>query len=158
MPFGEALVLWTVRVALVFFVAALLMRPASRRGRVFWTAGCLWYLAHVAAAFHVHHGWSHTTAYEYTARRSAEVVGLDWGGGLWWNYAFTVVWVSDVVWMWLRPASYGARSSRWNGAIYGFLGFMSFNATVVFATGVIRWAGVAATLLVLSALLARHRR
>jgi hypothetical protein len=142
----DALVRWTVRVALAFYVAALAVRPASRPGRPFWTLGCLWYLAHVAAAFHFHHGWSHAAAYDHTARRTAEVFGLHWGGGLWWNYLFTAVWVADAAWLWVAPVSYQWRARWLNLAIHGFLGFLAFNATVVFASGPVRWAGLAATI------------
>ena len=33
-----------------------------------------------------------------SARQTAEVFGLDWGGGLYVNYAFTAAWVADVAW------------------------------------------------------------
>jgi len=134
---------WTIRISLLLYVAALASAPGSQRRRFAWILGCLFYLAHVAAAFHFHHHWSHTAAYEHTARRTAEVVGLHWGGGLWWNYAFGAVWLGDVLWRWRRPAWMTA-------AIHAFLGFLAFNATVVFETGLIRWLGVAATLFLLT--------
>jgi len=145
---------WTIWIALALYVAALGARPASRLRQWAWTLGCLFYLAHVAAAFHFYHHWSHAAAYQHTARRTAEVMGLDWGGGLYWNYAFTLVWLGDVIWMWLR-----LRRPRWAGAaVQGFLAFMVFNATVVFETGPIRWLGLAATVGLLSTLLIRRRR
>lgn len=145
---------WTIRIALALYVAALAARPATRLRRWAWTLGCLFYLAHVGAAFQFYHHWSHAAAYRHTARRTAEVVGLNWGGGLYWNYAFTVVWLADVVWMWVWPESY---RSRWRGAIYGFLGFMAFNATVVFETGLVRRAGLAGTVLLVLLLWTRRR-
>jgi len=111
----------------------------------------LFYLAHVVAAFHFYHGWSHAAAYEHTARRTAEVVGLDWGGGLWWNYAFGAVWLGDILWRRGRPAWLGV-------AVQAFLAFMAFNATVVFETGAIRWLGLAATGVLLTTWLVRRRR
>ena len=40
----------------------------------------------VAFAYNFYYGWSQTAAYRDTARKTAEVVGLDWGGGLYINY------------------------------------------------------------------------
>jgi len=134
---------WTIWIALALYVAALGARPAPRLRQWAWTLGCLFYLAHVAAAFHFYHHWSHAAAYQHTARRTAEVMGLDWGGGLYWNYAFTLVWLGDVIWTW-----FGLRWPPWAGAaVPGFLAFMAFNATVVFGTGPIRWLGLAGTVL-----------
>lgn len=145
---------WTIWIALALYVVALGARPVSRLRQWAWTLGCLFYLAHVAAAFHFYHHWSHAAAYQHTARRTAEVMGLDWGGGLYWNYTFTLVWLGDVIWMWL-----GLRRPPWTGAaVQGFLAFMAFNATVVFETGPIRWLGLAATVGLLSTLLIRRRR
>jgi hypothetical protein len=147
------LIRWTIWIALALYVLALCARPASRVRQWAWTLGCLFYLAHVAAAFHFYHHWSHAAAYQHTARRTAEVVGLDEGGGLYWNYAFTVLWLGDVVAMWI-----GWRWPRWAGAaVQGFLAFMAFNATVVFGTGAIRWLGLAATVL-LGAIYWRRRQ
>ncbi len=150
---GELAVRWTVRVALALYtlaVAGMLLgerrrwwRPAARWA---WTLGCAAYLAHVGCAFHSFHGWSHAAAYAETARRTEELFGLAWGGGLYFNYLFTAVWVGDVLWWWAAPAAYQARP-RWLGwAVHGFLAFMAFNGAVVFATGLIRWAGLTAGL------------
>ena len=142
---------WTIRISLALYVAALAARPGSRSRRICWTLGCLFFLAHAAAAFHFYHGWSHAAAYAHTAQRTAEVVGIHWGGGLWWNYAFGVVWLADVLWPRRHP--------RWMAiAVHAFLAFMAFNATVVFETGAIRWLGLAATVGLVSTLPGRRRR
>jgi hypothetical protein len=140
-PLGEALTRWTIRFALALAVAALGARIAqwNRPARLAWTAGCLIYLAHVLFAFHFYHDWSHAAAYEATARDTAAVFGLDWGGGLYFNYAFTLIWIVDAVWWWVHPASYEARPRWVNAAVYGFFVFMAFNGAVVFASGPMRW-------------------
>lgn len=147
---GELLTRWTVRLALACYAAAVALRLLRRStgarqatARGFWTAGCLFYLAHVVSAFHFFHGWSHGAAYRETARRTTETVGLDWGGGLYLNYLFTAVWVADVLCWWLAPTRYAARPRWLEGAVQGFLAFMAFNGAVVFATGPVRWAGAA---------------
>jgi hypothetical protein len=109
-----------------------------------WTLGCGLCVAHVAAAFHFYHGWSHAAAYRDTARQTAEVSGLDWGGGLYFNYAFTLLWVADALWWWLAPSSRRARPFFLTAALEAYFAFIVFNATVVFETGAMRWFGVAA--------------
>jgi len=110
-----------------------------------WTAGCAAMLAHAAAAFHFYHGWSHAAAYGDTARQTGEVVGLAWGGGLYFNYALLAGWVTDVVCWWRGgPAAYRSRPRALAVAWQAFLFFMFFNAAVVFAAGAARWAGLAA--------------
>ncbi len=150
---GESLTRWTVRLALagyVLGVAIPLWSGRSDRAQVqarwAWTMGCLAFLAHVLCAFAFYHGWSHGAAYEETARRTAELFGIAWGGGLYFNYAFTAVWVADVLWWWRDLERYQARP-RWLGSVlHGFFGFMAFNATVVFATGWVRWLGLSVCL------------
>jgi hypothetical protein len=151
MPLGDELIRWTVRLALFGFTIALLLR-ASRRGigpaaRLFWTIGCLAYLGHVAAAFHFAHGWSHARAHEHTAFRTWEVTGWRWGGGIYVNYLFTLVWVADAAWWWISVGAYQRRPAWVDAALYAFMLFVAFNATVVFGAGVIRWCGLAAVLL-----------
>jgi hypothetical protein len=153
MDWGELLTRWTVRLALSLYIVALILR-ASAYGkqrpfawaRLAWTAGCLCFLLHVACAFHFYHDWSHGIAYASTARRTVEVVGLDWGGGLYANYAFMLVWAADVCWWWYDLDGYEARPRGVAWSVQGFLGFMAFNGTVVFGTGAVRWLGLGACL------------
>ncbi len=109
--------------------------------RLAWTVGCLSLLVHVALAFHYYHGWSHTSAYRETARQTAEIFGMNWGGGLFINYVLISAWVIDVVWWWVWPDAYRRRPRSITAAWHGFLIFMFFNATVVFETGPLRWIG-----------------
>jgi hypothetical protein len=147
---GEVLTKLTVWIAVAGYFAGAIVYALSRGrprrdslARLLWTAGCAALLAHAASAFHFQHGWSHAAAYRDTARQTAEVSGLDWGGGLYVNYALMALWVADVCWWWAR----GLRAYRrrpWPLAIawHAFLLFIVFNATVVFATGFVRLAGL----------------
>jgi hypothetical protein len=147
MEFGELITRWTVRIAVACYVASLASRRYSMTwSRFAWTAGCVAYLLHVAAAFQYYHHWSHADAYESTARQTADVVGVAWGGGLYFNYVFTLVWLIDVLWWWLASDRYRTRPRLLDWAVHGFLGFIVFNATVVFASGFSRWLGIAACL------------
>jgi hypothetical protein len=155
MATGELLTRWTVRVALALYVTgiALRVRAGGRRSwlvpaRLSWAAGCAFFFVHVGCAFQFYHAWSHRAAYEETARQAAQVVGLAWGWGLYVNYAFAGVWAADALWWLSWPECYQARSRVTEGAVQGFLAFVAFNATVVFGTGAIRWAGLTAALLV----------
>ncbi|HUY33909.1 MAG TPA: hypothetical protein VMV69_14275 [Pirellulales bacterium] len=147
---GEWATRWTIRLALLcYFVATMAEMTAAadeRRQRLacaLWTAGWGLFLAHVACAFHFHHHWSHAEAYLRTARRTAELYGGNWGGGLYFNYAFTAAWTLDVLYWWWRPSGHRRRSPALSVAWHGFFLFMVVNATIVFETGPVRWAGVA---------------
>ena len=142
---------WTIWIALCFCVLAATCLLGNRRNRESqrwarwaWTLGLSFYLGHVISAFHYSHGWSHARAYEHTALETARVVSWAWGGGLYFNYAFTVAWLIDVVWWWSSLERHRARP-RWIGYSFrSFFAFIAFNATVVFGQGAIRWFGLAA--------------
>jgi hypothetical protein len=141
--------LWTVRIALVLYVAALFSWLAGGRRRagttrLLWSGGLLFYLAHVAAAFHFVHAWSHERAMVETARQTRELFGVDSGLGLWINYAFTIVWSADALWWWMDEDGYLGRPRWIRAATQAFLAFMFVNGAVVFGQGFSRWLGVAA--------------
>lgn len=122
--------------------------------RWLWTVGCLAYLVHVAAAFHVAHGWSHAAAYAATARDTAAATGFESGFGLWLNYLFTALWLADGAWWWwLGLAAYRQRSRWLEAGVYGFMVFMAFNATVVFEDGWVRVFGIVGSVCLLALLI-----
>jgi hypothetical protein len=140
---------YTVRLALGYYAAAvtlmLLLEPpewlaAGGRGRLArwcWTLGWLTYLVHLFMAFHHVHHWSHGAAVHHTQELSG------FGPGIWFSHLFTLLWTADVLFWWLRPASYATRPPWVDWIVHGFMAFIVFNATVVFETGFIRWAGIA---------------
>jgi hypothetical protein len=167
MPVEELLTRWSVRLSLLLYaatLAALLIgraRPAIlREARLTSTSGCILLWLHLAAAFHFYHHWSHQAAYEATARDTAATIGWAYGGGVYFNYVFAVLWTIDAAWWWSKwpPACYSR--PRWAGAlVHGFLFFMVFNSIVVFADGALRWIGVAILIaLAALALFTRPRR
>jgi hypothetical protein len=144
---GQAFTLWAVRAAACCYAAAVAL--SLRRlphARSLWTLGFLLYLAHVWGAFEFFHGWSHGAACAETAKQTAETFGVRWGGGLYFNYAFTLAWAFDCAWWWTRGGDYPGKA--W---LRAFLAFMFFNGVVVFGRGAVRWTGlaVAAALLAL---------
>src|SRR5262249_16145097 len=150
---GELLTRITIWLALAGYAIGASFYLLSRRRRRWdivappaWTLVCVGLLAHVGCALHFYHNWSHAAAYRETVRQTAEITGLDWGGGLFINYALIAGWVLDVVW-WGRGLDVYSNRSRWLMAAWqGFLFFMIFNATVVFKTGPLRWIGLSLSL------------
>jgi hypothetical protein len=146
---GDELTRNTVRLSLLYYAAAVALmiwlRPTdgtaqSRRGamaRWLWTLAWAALVIHVGIAFHYVHRWLHGAAVEHTR----QVSGL--GEGVYVSYLFTLVWTADVLCWWLAPARYAARPVWMNIALHTFMIFMIFNATVVFESGWIRWAGIA---------------
>jgi hypothetical protein len=131
----------TIRVALAcyFLAAAHLLLPgrSSRMTRLVWTLGWMAYLVHVALAFHLAFGWSHAAAVDHTRERSGV------GEGIYASHLFTLLWTADVCWWWVAPKSHATRPTWVVYVLHGFMAFVIFEATVVYETGLIRWAGVA---------------
>jgi hypothetical protein len=146
---GDDLTRYTVRLALLYYAAALTLmlrlrgpewlarRGRGRLARCCWTLGWAAFVVHLGMAFHHFHHWSHDDAVE----RTREVSGF--GEGVYVSDLFALAWTIDVAAWWLRPVWYARRSPWIDRALHGFMVFIVFNATVVFETGLIRWAGVA---------------
>jgi hypothetical protein len=144
---GKVLTLWTIRAAAALYAASVIawMGRRDRMARLTWSLACLLYLAHVGCAFTFYHHWSHSEAYEDTAKRTAELLGTGWGGGLYFNYVFTAAWIVDAIWWWRGLAVYRKRPPWIQTSVHAFFAFMFFNAVVVFAAGPVRWLGIVAT-------------
>jgi hypothetical protein len=152
----------TVWIALAGYAAAIIifLQPKNRDAiaRLFWTAGCIAMIAHAACAFHFHHHWSHVDAYNETARQTAEVFGLNWGGGIFINYILIIGWIVDVIWWWRGLTIYRNRSKIFSIVWHVFLFFIFFNATVVFEDGILRWLWLIFSLTLLLILFQRTSR
>jgi hypothetical protein len=131
--YENALTIWSARFSAVLYGVAVVLLSAGhgQRARLAATAGLSVYLLHVWAAFEYAYDWSHTRAYVETARQTAELYGLCWGGGLYLNYLFTGVWVGDCVWWWRQSEARYKRARAVTIAVHGFLIFMFVNATFV---------------------------
>jgi hypothetical protein len=145
---GDDLIRNTIRLALLYYAIALTLLLRSqppdwhkhshriRLARLCWTLAWVTYLIHVAMAFHFAHHWSHAEAMRHTE----EVSGV--GEGIFVSHLFTLLWTTDVVSWWLWPSWYARRPAWIDWLLHGFMLFVVFNATVVFESGWIRWAGV----------------
>lgn len=150
---GPLLTNWTIRLALICYAAVLageIAAPRSARrwwlARLVWTIGCGLFLAHVACAFQFYHHWSHAEAYVNTAERTGEMIGLEFGAGIFFSYAFGLLWTADVLWWWTAPQSYAARPWWLSNLLHLYLFFIAFNGAVVFEGGPTRWVAGVATL------------
>jgi hypothetical protein len=138
---AHPLTLWLARACVALYTLALLISVSDRGStpkrfklwRAAWSAACLLLLVHVLSAFHFEHGWSHAAALKHTAEQTVRVTGIDWGGGLYFNYAFLALWFLDVVFLWQTT---GNRLSTLRRVTNLACIFMVFNATVVFGP---RW-------------------
>lgn len=155
---GELLIVWSARLVVLCYAlriaADLLIFDGPQRERwtrLVWTIGCLIYLVHIILAFHFLHNWSHTAALAHTSRRTYDVVGIDWGGGLYINYGFTLFWIADIVWWWIRAAKNQPTPLVVFWMVHAIFGFMMLNATVVFGPPFWKWIFLAAAILLVSA-------
>jgi hypothetical protein len=132
--------LWAGAVAVMLETRAGEWRPDRTRFRVaawVWVLGAAMFVVHLAVAFHFAHRWSHANAFRHVQESAG------WGPGVFVSYLFSAVWVADAVWLVVSPANYAARP-RWVGwAVHGFLAFVTFNGTVVYVAGWIRWMALA---------------
>jgi hypothetical protein len=154
MDTGQWLTRGTIWGALTLYVAAEVIRFIRRAGaseplaRALNSLGCLAFLAHVACAFHYYHHWSHTAAYADTARQTNIYFGWDWGGGLYFNYAFLLLWVGQAIHSWATPPT-SSRAGWLAWILRGFVMLMMVNGAVVFAHGPLKWFGLLLCLLLI---------
>ena len=137
----------TIWSALVLFAAGEIgKRHDSRWAWWSWLAGVLLLAVHITMAMAIVHGWSHAAAIGATARATNAIFGVDWGGGVYANYLFLIIWAAETAWWRASPASYARRSAAvtWSLRIFYFV--MIVNAAVIFVPNWRRWLGVAIVL------------
>lgn len=105
-----------------------------------WFGAGLCTLVHILASYDLVHGWSHQSVLKQTGDESFAVVGLRVPWGVYANFVFAAILTGYSVAM-IRIQARIARIDWW---IFLFLAFIVFNAMIVFKTGPIRWAGLAA--------------
>ena len=130
--------IWTARITVFLYLTGMGLSLTGHRPRLakaVWTIGFLMLLVHVAAAFHFIHHWSHTTAWVRTAEQTEHRLGWYWGGGIWFNYLFLVIWGIDVLLLWSK-----IRPSNVLTIMQAYLAFIVVNTTAVF--GPIGWIPV----------------
>jgi hypothetical protein len=130
---------------------SLLYPDRWRAARMLWTAGALLAGAHAVAALQIVYGWDQQAAIAATARQTAALTGLDWGGGLYVNYAFITLWLTDAALWWRSPARYVNRTRLHRSSLRAIFLFMFINGAIVFANGPGRAVGAIAVVTVIAA-------
>jgi hypothetical protein len=153
MDAAEAIAVWSVRASgVALAVAALLALRAPRRfasaRRAVWTLGAALLVVHEVAALWGYFDWSQAAAWRHVATVTERATGIDWGGGLVFNYAAAVVWVLDAAWWLRRSQSYEKRPCWIDAAVWAYLAAMFFFGAVAFGEGWTQVAGAAAFLAV----------
>ncbi|MDB5390062.1 MAG: hypothetical protein JWM11_5708 [Planctomycetaceae bacterium] len=145
---------WTAWPSLLCYALAVGMRIGPRPGdwkawsERIWLTGWLMLVFHIFVAMGAVHHWSLAEATRHTATQTQAAVGLNWGGGVWFNFATVAVWA----WTLLPSRKRTLNPSRLNSLAQWYLAFMMFNATVVFGTRVAQTAGA----VICAGLLARY--
>jgi hypothetical protein len=153
MRLGEFLTKATIWISIAAYtigcvVFALRRSKSEILTRLAWTLACASLIAHYIFAFQFYHSWSHTSAYVDTARQTERVFSINWGGGLFINYALLMLWIADVGWWWWAGLqSYSRRPLSLLIVWHSFFVFIIFNATVVFEDGIQRWVGLTVCLI-----------
>jgi hypothetical protein len=139
----------TIWAALGLFVAAEAGKQRFWRRRAApdwaWAAslcGATLCTLHIALAFAGRHGWSHEVAVRETARQTAAVYGISWGGGVYVNYVFVATWFFEAWWWRAYPSHYFNRGQSVTWALRAFYFLIIANAVVVFASVPGRTVGV----------------
>jgi hypothetical protein len=162
---GPELTHWTIRLALLGLVARIAgtLRWGDQPwwfpiSRSIWTLGYIFFVVHVACAFHFYHDWSHARAFESTAEQTGEMLGVRFGEGIYFSYLFLLLWLIDVVWQWIAPDSYRRLPAWMVTGLLAYMAFIAFNGAVIFEGGVTRYAGIPITALLLGATLVVLRK
>jgi len=138
--FEESFVRWTVRLSVVcyLFFCLLKLAPGSSSGftsskRLLgtWTLGLIFFLLHFVSSMSFAHDWSHEDAVTHTAEQTEAMTGWNWGGGIYFNYLFALIWLFDVV-MWYKTGPSWLENRIYQIGLHSFFAFIVFNATIVF--------------------------
>lgn len=145
----------SIRVAWLAYAAAVLWQiaavsgwlnrlDAARRSVVWcrlWATGCVALAVHTWAAFAFVHHWSHASAVQETARQTGQMLGWEFGNGIWFSYALLVVWTLDVIWSARHPLGPQLVPTGLQAVVHGYIFFIVLNGVVTFQHGWYRWTG-----------------
>lgn len=130
----------TIWIALTLFVVAeagkrrqSAHRAAPAWAWAAWAIGAILCAVHIVLAFAGRYGWSRDAAVRETARQTAAVYGVNWGGGVYVNYVFIAVWLIEACWWRAFPARYVGRQPAITWCLRAFYLLIIVNAAVVFA-------------------------
>lgn len=153
--FLEHATLWAIRLAmLAMFVCFALelrgWRQLDSAVRGIWLLGAVCSFLHSLGALLYLHDGSHDKAFESTAKQTEDLLGVAVGVGLYVNYLFVAVWSTDAVLRCVAARWYTSVGRWYHVVVYGFLGFIAINGTIVFKGGWVREIGILAVLILLA--------
>ncbi len=82
--------------------------------------------------------WSHSEAHAATAKQTRELMGVEFGAGIYFKYLFMLAWAYD--------SGKCGRHSSISGfsmapaPLLAYMLFIAFNGVIVFKSGALRWA------------------
>lgn len=165
MTLEHSLIAWSIRLSMLLFVLVIACRILcsktiieSTLTKTVWTCAFALFVVHVLASFHFVHRWSHSAAYRATAKQTFELLGIEVGTGVYFNYLFLAVWAADVINSW-TDFSIGRWMVQWFlriGLMYMI--FIAFNGVVVFESGWLRAVGILLTTMLVAAWIIRFSR
>ena len=165
MTLEHSLIAWSIRLSMLLFVIVVACRIVGSKSiiestvtRAVWTFAFALFVVHVLASFHFVHRWSHSAAYRATAKQTLELIGIEVGTGVYFNYLFLVVWAADVINSW-TDFSVGRWMVQWLlriGLMYMI--FIAFNGVVVFESGWLRAVGILLTTMLVAVSIIRFSR
>lgn len=134
---GDIVISWTARLFVACYIGRLFVDATGdrsdaslRTARILWTCGCAIALAHMAAAFQWKHHWNHAAAYEHVLVRTHEMTGFESGLGLYINYAFALLWLTDTAIWWWNLRWPDRTAPYW--CVQTIFAFLMIQATAVF--------------------------
>jgi hypothetical protein len=139
-----ALAGYAITVCLI--LAGFMTVERHRMVRTLWTISCAFFVAHIVSAFHYSYHWSHEEAIQSTAKQTRDLLGMEFGEGLYFSYGFLLLWIADVIFWWRQPWRYLSRPTTLSLAVHSYLFFIAFNGAVIFKTGITRVGGILAVM------------
>lgn len=152
MNLGLLLIAWSIRISMLLLVATmfgwLLVRDQGRARltlNTLWSLGFVCFLVHVLASFHFVHHWSHHAAYVATAKETRELMGVEFGGGVYFNYVFIAAWAVHLWFSWSPAVRHRRLANTLSQLCLLYMLFIAFNGIVVFKSGWLRAVGIGVT-------------
>lgn len=143
---------WLVVAAYGVALTADLRGYSTTFRRRVWTIGALTLAIHVLWTMLAVHDGSLAKAYEHTALRTKEFIGIPLGIGLYINFAMLAIWLADAALWWIGP-NWDAMRRWYLWPMHLIFSFLFINAAIVFASGWGRAVGFAALASVVAATL-----
>lgn len=147
---------WLVVATYVLALISEIRRWDENSRRTIWAAGALSLLGHTLWTMLVVHHGSLQEAFDHTAEKTEQSVGIAVGAGLYVNFAMLAIWLADSL-AWYIVPNWGNFRLKYFLPMHLVFGFLFLNAAIVFASAGGRILGIAALAIVVVAWLLPRR-